>query len=275
MSKLYVVGTPIGNLSDFSPRAVETLKSVDFIAAEDTRVTLKLLTHFGIQKPLVSYYEHNLREKGEYILERIESGESCAIVTDAGMPCISDPGEDLVRLCAERGIEINVVPSPTAAMSALAISGLPTSRFSFEGFLSVTKKQRQAHLDEVKNFRRTLIFYEAPHKLIYTLEDLLANLGDRRISLCRELTKIHEEVLRGRISDMLNYYKDRTPKGEYVLVVEGAQEAEEKALTIEEAVAIAKQLIETGTKTSEACKQAAKKTGFSKSEIYAAVNAEN
>ena len=191
------------------------------------------------------------------------------------MPCISDPGEDLVRLCAERGVEINVVPSPTAAMSALAISGLPTSRFSFEGFLSVTKKQRQAHLDEVKNFRRTLIFYEAPHKLIYTLEDLLANLGDRRISLCRELTKIHEEVLRGRISDMLNYYKDRTPKGEYVLVVEGAQEAEEKALTIEEAVAIAKQLIETGTKTSEACKQAAKKTGFSKSEIYAAVNAVN
>lgn len=274
MSKLYVVGTPIGNLSDFSPRAVETLKSVDFIAAEDTRVTLKLLTHFGIQKPLVSYYEHNLREKGEYILERIESGESCAIVTDAGMPCISDPGEDLVRLCAERGIEINVVPSPTAAMSALAISGLPTSRFSFEGFLSVTKKQRQAHLDEIKNFRRTLIFYEAPHKLIYTLEDLLANLGDRRISLCRELTKIHEEVLRGRISDMLSYYKDRTPKGEYVLVVEGAQEAEEKTITIDEAVAVAKQLIDSGIKTSEACKEAAKKTGFSKSEIYAAVNAE-
>lgn len=274
MSKLYVVGTPIGNLSDFSPRAVETLKSVDFIAAEDTRVTLKLLTHFGIQKPLVSYYEHNLREKGEYILERIESGESCAIVTDAGMPCISDPGEDLVCLCAERGIEINVVPSPTAAMSALAISGLPTSRFSFEGFLSVTKKQRQAHLDEIKNFRRTLIFYEAPHKLIYTLEDLLANLGDRRISLCRELTKIHEEVLRGRISDMLNYYKDRTPKGEYVLVVEGAQEAEEKTITIDEAVAVAKQLIDSGIKTSEACKEAAKKTGFSKSEIYAAINAE-
>ena len=274
MSKLYVVGTPIGNLSDFSPRAVETLKRVDFIAAEDTRVTLKLLTHFGIQKPLVSYYEHNLREKGEYILERIESGESCAIVTDAGMPCISDPGEDLVRLCAERGIEINVVPSPTAAMSALAISGLSTSRFSFEGFLSVTKKQRQAHLDEIKNYKRTLIFYEAPHKLINTLEDLLTNLGDRKISLCRELTKIHEEVLRGRISDMLNYYKDKTPKGEYVLVVEGAQEAEEKALTIDEAVAIAKQLIESGVKTSEACKEAAKKTGFSKSEIYAAVNAE-
>ncbi|MGN0618634.1 MAG: 16S rRNA (cytidine(1402)-2'-O)-methyltransferase [Ruminiclostridium sp.] len=274
MSKLYVVGTPIGNLSDFSPRAVETLKSVDFIAAEDTRVTLKLLTHFGIQKPLVSYYEHNLREKGEYILERIEKGESCAIVTDAGMPCISDPGEDLVRLCAERGIEINVVPSPTAAMSALAISGLSTSRFSFEGFLSVTKKQRQAHLDEIKNYKRTLIFYEAPHKLINTLEDLLTNLGDRKISLCRELTKIHEEVLRGRISDMLNYYKDKTPKGEYVLVVEGAQETLEKALTIEDAVVIANELIESGVKTSEACKEAAKKTGFSKSEIYAAVNAE-
>lgn len=274
MSKLYVVGTPIGNLSDFSPRAVETLKSVDFIAAEDTRVTLKLLTHFGIQKPLVSYYEHNLREKGEYILEKIENGESCAIVTDAGMPCISDPGEDLVRLCAERGIEINVVPSPTAAMSALAISGLSTSRFSFEGFLSVTKKQRQAHLDEIKSYKRTLIFYEAPHKLINTLEDLLSNLGDRKISLCRELTKIHEEVLRGRISDMLSYYKNKTPKGEYVLVVEGAQETLEKTLTIEDAVNIAIELIESGVKTSEACKEAAKKTGFSKSEIYAAVNAQ-
>ena len=274
MSKLYVVGTPIGNLSDFSPRAVETLKSVDFIAAEDTRVTLKLLTHFGIQKPLVSYYEHNLREKGEYILEKIESGETCAIVTDAGMPCISDPGEDLVRLCAERGIEINVVPSPTAAMSALAISGLSTSRFSFEGFLSVTKKQRQAHLDEIKNYKRTLIFYEAPHKLINTLEDLLSNLGDRKISLCRELTKIHEEVLRGRISDMLNYYKDKTPKGEYVLVVEGAQETPEKTLTLEDAVNIAGELIKSGVKASEACKEAAKKTGFSKSEIYSAVAAQ-
>ena len=273
MSKLYVVGTPIGNLSDFSPRAVETLKGVDFIAAEDTRVTLKLLTHFGIQKPLVSYYEHNLREKGEYILERIESGESCAIVTDAGMPCISDPGEDLVRLCAERGIEINVVPSPTAAMSALAISGLPTSRFSFEGFLSVTKKQRQAHLDEVKNFRRTLIFYEAPHKLIYTLEDLLANLGDRRISLCRELTKIHEEVLRGRISDMLNYYKDRTPKGEYVLVIEGLDpkvlEDKSKAfwlsLTVEEHM---EYYMNQGIDKKEAMKLAAKDRGIPKREIY-------
>lgn len=268
MSKLYVVGTPIGNLSDMSPRALEILGSVDFIAAEDTRVTMKLLTHFDIHKPLVSYYEHNLREKGEYIVDRISAGENCAIVTDAGMPCISDPGEDLVRLCAERGIEVNVVPSPTAAMSALAISGLPTSRFSFEGFLSVTKKQRNAHLDEIKDYKRTLIFYEAPHKLKNTLDDLLSALGDRRISLCRELTKIHEEVLRGKISEMIDYYSDKTPKGEYVLVVEGAFEEEEKSGDIEDAVKYAKKEIENGKKASEACKEAAKKFGFSKSEIY-------
>lgn len=268
MSKLYVVGTPIGNLSDMSPRALEILGSVDFIAAEDTRVTLKLLTHFDIHKPLVSYYEHNLREKGEYIVDRIAAGENCAIVTDAGMPCISDPGEDLVRLCAERGIEVNVVPSPTAAMSALAISGLPTSRFSFEGFLSVTKKQRSSHLDEIKDYKYTLIFYEAPHKLKNTLDDLLTALGDRRISLCRELTKIHEEVLRGKISDMIAYYSDKTPKGEYVLVVEGAPAEEEQSGDINDAVDYAKKEIEKGKKASEACKEAAKKFGFSKSEIY-------
>ena len=269
MSKLYVVGTPIGNLSDFSPRAIDTLKNVDFIAAEDTRVTLKLLTHFGIQKPLVSYYEHNIREKGEYILGRIENGESCAIVTDAGMPCISDPGEDLVRLCAERGIEINVVPSPTAAMSALAISGLPTARFSFEGFLSVTNKQRRAHLEEVKGFKRTLIFYEAPHKLIYTLKDMLDAFGDRKIALCRELTKIHEEVLRGKISDMIAYYENKPPKGEYVLVIEGAAEEEASdEITLDMAVAMAQKLISDGVKASDAAREIAKKTKFSKSEIY-------
>lgn len=273
MSVLYIVGTPIGNLSDFSPRAVETLKNVDFIAAEDTRVSLKLLTHFGIQKPLISYHEHNLRERGEYILGRIENGESCAIVTDAGMPCISDPGEDLVRLCAERGIEMHVVPSPTAAMSALAISGLSTSRFSFEGFLSVTKKQRQAHLDEIKNLRRTLIFYEAPHKLTYTLNDLLINLGDRRIALCRELTKIHEEVLRGKISEMLEYYKEKSPKGEYVLIVEGKTDVEEENdTTLEEACLMAEGLIAEGKKPSEACKEISRLTGFSKSEIYNVVS---
>lgn len=273
MSVLYIVGTPIGNLSDFSPRAVETLQKVDFIAAEDTRVSLKLLTHFGIQKPLISYHEHNLRERGEYILSRIENGESCAIVTDAGMPCISDPGEDLVRLCAERGIEMHVVPSPTAAMSALAISGLPTSRFSFEGFLSVTKKQRREHLDEVKYFRRTLIFYEAPHKLVYTLEDMLEAFGDRKIALCRELTKIHEEVIRGTISEMLEYYKEKSPKGEYVLVIEGAKEEEQQEeITLEKACEMALQLIADGRKASDACKEIAKLTGFSKSEIYSVVS---
>lgn len=269
MSVLYIVGTPIGNLSDFSPRAVETLQKVDFIAAEDTRVSLKLLTHFGIQKPLISYHEHNLRERGEYILSRIENGESCAIVTDAGMPCISDPGEDLVRLCAQRGIEMHVVPSPTAAMSALAISGLPTSRFSFEGFLSVTKKQRREHLDEVKYFRRTLIFYEAPHKLVYTLTDMLEAFGDRRIALCRELTKIHEEVLRGTISEMIEYYKEKSPKGEYVLIIEGASEEETtEEITLEKACEMAEKLISDGKKASDACKEIAKLTGFAKSEIY-------
>ncbi len=269
MSVLYIVGTPIGNLSDFSPRAVETLQKVDFIAAEDTRVSLKLLTHFGIQKPLISYHEHNLRERGEYILSRIENGESCAIVTDAGMPCISDPGEDLVRLCAQRGIEMHVVPSPTAAMSALAISGLPTSRFSFEGFLSVTKKQRREHLDEVKYFRRTLIFYEAPHKLVYTLTDMLEAFGDRRIALCRELTKIHEEVLRGTISEMIEYYKEKSPKGEYVLIIEGASEEKTtEEITLEKACEMAERLISDGRKASDACKEIAKLTGFAKSEIY-------
>ena len=273
MSTLYIVGTPIGNLSDFSPRAVETLQKVDFIAAEDTRVSLKLLTHFGIQKPLISYHEHNLRERGEYILSRIENGESCAIVTDAGMPCISDPGEDLVRLCAERGIEMHVVPSPTAAMSALAISGLPTSRFSFEGFLSVTKKQRREHLDEVKYFRRTLIFDEAPHKLVYTLEDMLEAFGDRKIALCRELTKIHEEVLRGTISEMIEYYREKSPKGEYVLIIEGAKEEEQQEeITIEKACEMAQKLIDNGKKASDACKEIAKLTGFSKSEIYNVVS---
>ena len=275
MSKLYVVGTPIGNLSDMSPRALEVLGSVDFIAAEDTRVTMKLLSHFDIHKPLVSYYEHNLREKGEYILGRIMNGETCAIVTDAGMPCISDPGEDLVKLCAEHGVEVNVVPSPTAAMSALAISGLSTSRFSFEGFLSVTKKQRNAHLDEIKDYRHTLIFYEAPHKLKNTLDDLYEALGNRKISLCRELTKIHEEVIRGTISEMIDYYSDKTPKGEYVLVVEGASEKKVNNVSLEEAADYARKEIEAGKKASEACKEAAKKFGYTKSEIYTVIIEEN
>ncbi len=271
MSKLYVVGTPIGNLADFSPRAVETLREVDFIAAEDTRVTLKLLSHFDIQKPLVSYYEHNIRQRGEQIVSRIIDGETCAVVTDAGMPCISDPGEDLVRLCAERGIEVVVVPSPTAAMSALAISGLPTKRFCFEGFLSVTKRQRNEHLDEIKSLPQTLIFYEAPHKLRMTLQDLYDALGDRRISLCRELTKVHEEVIRGKISDMIALYETQAPRGEYVLVVEGAKREEKSEVTLEAAVEMAQALVSGGKKASEACKEIAAVSPFSKSEIYKAL----
>ena len=265
---LYVVGTPIGNLGDFSPRAIETLKAVDFIAAEDTRVTQKLLNHFEIKKPMMSYYQHNLRERGEEIIARIEAGENCAIVTDAGMPCISDPGEDLVHLCAERGVAVAVVPGPVAAMSALAISGLPTSRFSFEGFLSTNNKNRAEHLRQIRDDRHTLIFYEAPHKLIYTLEDMLAVLGDRRIALCRELTKLHEEVIRTTFSGALALYKEKSPRGEYVLIIEGAPEAAETVLTFEEAVERVKSLREEGLSVSDAAKQVAKETGYKKGDLY-------
>ncbi|MBR1764821.1 MAG: 16S rRNA (cytidine(1402)-2'-O)-methyltransferase [Ruminococcus sp.] len=268
MGKLYVVGTPIGNLGDMTFRAVETLKTVDFICAEDTRVTAKLLNHFEIKKPLVSYHEHNARQAGEAVAARILSGEDAAIVTDAGMPCISDPGEDLVRLCAERGIVVSVVPGPSAAVSALAISGLDTSRFEFVGFLSVNKKQRAQRLAEVSENRATLIFYEAPHKLVRTLGDLLQALGDRRVSLCRELTKIHEEVRRTTLSQALEHYNEEPPKGEFVLIVEGARERQEEPETLEEALARVKQLIEGGLRPADACRQIAKATAFSKSELY-------
>lgn len=265
---LYVVGTPIGNLSDFSPRAVQTLREVDFIAAEDTRVTQKLLNHFQIKKLAVSYYQHNLRERGEEILSRIMAGESCAIVTDAGMPCISDPGEDLVFLCAQRGIPTVVVPGPSAAISALAVSGLPTSRFAFEGFLSTNRKNRMEHLAQIAGDRRTLIFYEAPHKLIYTLQDMQKALGDRRIALCRELTKLHEEVIRTTFSGALQLYEDKAPRGEYVLVVEGAPEPEPARPSLEEAVRQVKALRASGLPVSEAARQVAKDTGYKKGELY-------
>lgn len=265
---LYVTGTPIGNLSDFAPRGIETLSKVDFIAAEDTRVSMKLLTHFGIQKPMVSYYKHNFAKRGPEIIQRILSGENCAIITDAGMPCISDPGEDLVKLCYEHGIKVEVIPCCNAAISALAISGLDTSRFSFEGFLSVTKKQRSEHLEEIKNQHQTLIFYEAPHKLKNTLEDLLAALGNRRIALCRELTKIHEEVIRGTLEEMNSYYENIVPKGEFVLVIEGAPRKTAEEVTIEQAVEMAQALVSQGIKASEASKEIAAKTPFSKSQIY-------
>lgn len=270
MSKLYIVGTPIGNLGDMSVRAVETLKSVDFIAAEDTRVTLKLLNHFEIKKPMISYYEHNIREKGQYIVGRILSGESCAIVTDAGMPCISDPGEDLVALCAESGIEINVVPGPSAVISALCVSGLATSRFCFEGFLSTAKKNRKEHLEQIKDEKRTMIFYEAPHKLLATLTDMEKVFGNRRISIVKELTKIHEQVNRTTLSEAIDFYTQNPPKGEYVLVIEGAKESSEE-ISMERAAQMAKELMDNGEKQSEAAKIIAKKTGFSKSEIYKAL----
>ncbi len=266
--KLYVVGTPIGNLSDFSPRAVDTLREVDFIAAEDTRVTLKLLNHFSIKKPMISYYEHNLREKGQQIIDRILLGESCAIVTDAGMPCISDPGEDLVRLAAEAGIETIVIPGPSAAISALCLSGLPTSRFSFEGFLSTNRKNRFEHLEQIKADPHTLIFYEAPHKLLSTLQDMLSVLGDRRISLARELTKLHQEVIRTTLAEAVARYTEAAPKGEFVLILEGAAPKEEESFTLEEAIALAKQLAESGAKPSEAAKEAAGISGFKKGDIY-------
>lgn len=269
MSKLYVVGTPIGNLSDMSPRAVETLGEVDFIAAEDTRVTLKLLNHFNIKKPMVSYYEHNKRERGEMICGRILAGESCAIVTDAGMPCISDPGEDLIKLCEERGIKTVVIPGPSAVISALAVSGLETGRFTFEGFLSVNKKSRNEHLNSLKNEHRTMIFYEAPHKLPSTLSDLYSAFGDRKLSIVRELTKIHEEVIRTTTKYAAENYADGSLKGEFVLVLEGAtKQDEEESYTLEYAVETAKKLIENGEKPTEAAKQAALMTGFKKNEIY-------
>mgnify|MGYP004662216655 FL=1 len=271
--KLYVVGTPIGNLEDITFRAARILGEVDFICAEDTRVTLKLLNHLEIKKPMVSYHEHSARTVSESIVDRISAGENCAVVTDAGMPCISDPGEDLVKMCAERGIEVCVVPGPVAAASALAVSALSTSRFAFEGFLSVAKKQRYAHLESVAKDTHTLIFYEAPHKLKTTLEDMLKYLGDRKISICRELTKVYEEVIRMTLSEAVKYYEDVNPKGEFVLIVEGyTPPAVAEGLTENDAADIARKLISEGMKPSDACKEAAKQTGFRKSDIYRIIN---
>lgn len=270
---LYVVGTPIGNLGDISPRALSVLEEVDFIAAEDTRVTLKLLNHFGIKKPMVSYFEHNKHERGEIICQRILNGENCAIVTDAGMPCISDPGEMLIKQCIEYNIVTQVVPGPSAVISALAISGLPTGRFTFEGFLSVNKKSRKEHLSEVKNEKRTMIFYEAPHKLNATLKDMLDNFGDRRISIVRELTKIHEEVIPTTLQKAVEDYKDAPLKGEIVLIVEGAKIEENiEEYTLDDAVAMAIAMAEDeNISISEATKKTAKLTGIKKGIIYKAI----
>lgn len=266
--KLTLVGTPIGNLSDMSPRAVKALQSCDFIAAEDTRVTLKLLNHFGIKKPMISYFEHNKRERGVQIYERIEAGENGVLVTDAGMPAISDPGEELVAQCGEKGIEVGVVPGPSAVITALAVSGLPTGRFTFEGFLSMNRRSRKEHLDSLADERRTMVFYEAPHKLPATLNDLLAALGDRRVAIVRELTKLHEEVIRTTLSRAAARFNEESPRGEIVLVIEGAARQEEESFTPDQAAELAAGLMGQGLSASEAAKRAAAKTGIKKGDIY-------
>lgn len=272
MSKLYVVGTPIGNLGDFSPRAVETLEKVDFIAAEDTRVTLKLLNHFGIKKSMVSYFEHNKRERGEMITARILDGESCALVTDAGMPAISDPGEDIVRLCHEKGIAVESVPGPCAFTTALALSGFPSGRFTFEGFLSVNKPSRREHLHSLEKETRTMLFYEAPHKLGATLKDMNKAFGNREIAIVREITKLHEEVIRTTLDEAVEKYADGSVKGEIVLVIRGAElDRTDEEMTLEQATELARQSVENGMSLSEAAKQAAKISGCKKGDIYKAL----
>lgn len=265
---LYVVGTPIGNLGDMSPRAVETLSEVDFIAAEDTRVTVKLLNHFAIKKPMISYFEHNRRAKGEIIVSKILQGESCALVTDAGMPAVSDPGEDLVKLCHENSITVCAVPGPTAFATAVALSGMSVGRFTFEGFLSMNKVSRREHLESIKDEKRTMVFYEAPHKLSNTLNDLYQTLGDRELAIVREITKIHEQVIRTTLMAANEKYKEESLKGEIVLVVSGKSETEEDEVTLSDAVAIAKKYISDGIGISMAAKQAAKETGIKKGDIY-------
>ena len=265
---LYVVGTPIGNLGDFSPRAVEVLSNCDFIAAEDTRVTVKLLNHFGIKKPMVSYYEHNRAQRGGVIIDRLLNGENCVLVSDAGMPAISDPGEDLTRLCHENGITVSAVPGPCAFATALAISGMPSGRFTFEGFLTRAKQNRREHLEELVDEKRTMIFYEAPHKLAATLADMAKYWGDRNIALVKELTKIHENVERTTLFEAAQKYSDGSAKGEYVIIIEGKAQDEKEEITMDSALEIAAELIEQGMSVNEAAKQTAKQTGFKKSDIY-------
>ena len=267
---LYLVPTPIGNLGDISRRMAEVLENVDFIAAEDTRVTLKLLNHLGLKKPLISYYRHNTDEAGQKILDRLLGGESCALCTDAGTPAVSDPGEDLVALCAQHGVEVTALPGPCALIVALSVSGLPTGRFTFEGFLPMNRKNRRAQLESLQNETRTMPFYEAPHKLTVTLSDLRDVFApQRRISLCRELTKLHEEVLRTTLGEAAERYKTEEPRGEFVLVVEGAAPAKEKA-TLEDGLDRMEALLAEGLSRKDAVKQAAKELGLSRNELYAA-----
>lgn len=266
--KLFLVGTPIGNLGDMSKRAVETIENCDFIAAEDTRVTMKLLNYFNIKKPMISYFEHNKAKRTEEICKRIEDGEICVLVSDAGMPAISDPGEDLVKRCVELGIDVKVVPGPSAVISAIVLSCLPTGRFTFEGFLSMNKKRRLEHLESIKCEKRTMVFYEAPHKLSQTLIDLYNTLGNRDISIVREITKVHEEVIRTNLLSASEKYKEEKLKGEIVLVISGADDEDKNEYTLEDAEKIALSYIEEGLSISEASKKASKITGIKKGEIY-------
>ena len=268
---LYLVATPIGNLGDFSPRGVETLQAADFIAAEDTRVSVKLLNHFGVKKPLVSYHEHNRAAAGQAILARLLAGESCALVTDAGTPAISDPGEGLVRLCGENGVTVEAIPGCCAAICAMAVSGLPTGRFTFEGFLSANKKERRTALLKLKNEERTMVFHEAPHKLRATLADMAEILGDRPAALCRELTKLHEETLRTTLLQAVELYREKEPRGEYVLVVAGAQPTEEPAISLKEGVRQVQRLREAGIKMKEAVRTVSAQTELNKNDLYEAV----
>ena len=265
---LYVVGTPIGNLGDLSPRAIDAFENCDFIAAEDTRVTLKLLNSFGIKKPMISYHEHNRFEMSPRIVARLMNGESCVLVTDAGMPAISDPGEDLVRMCHEHGIKVESVPGPTAFATAMAISGMPSGRFTFEGFLSVNKASRTEHIQSIVKEPRTMIFYEAPHKIGATLRDLAAALGDREIAIVREITKIHEEVIKTTLKKANELYCDGHLKGEMVLIIEGKKQEPVQEFTLDEAVKKAAELVAAGMTMSRAAKEVAATTPFKKSDIY-------
>ncbi len=269
---LYLVPTPIGNLGDISQRMAQTLEQADFIAAEDTRVSIKLLNHLGLKKPMVTYHRHNTETGGQAVIDRLLAGENCALVTDAGMPAISDPGEELVARCAQQSIPVVTIPGPCALVTALAASGQPTGRFTFEGFLAMNKKNRRAHLDALREEERTMIFYEAPHKLQATLKDLCLTFGaDRPVSLCRELTKLHEEIRRTTLGQAEEYYRENPPKGEFVLVVRGAPPKREEEATLEDGQALVEELIAQGTSQRDAVKQAAKTLGLSRNQLYDAV----
>ncbi len=269
---LYLVPTPIGNLGDISQRMAQTLAEADFIAAEDTRVSIKLLNHLGLKKPMLTYHRHNTETGGQAVLDRLLAGENCALVTDAGMPAISDPGEELVARCAQQSIPVVTIPGPCALVTALAASGQPTGRFTFEGFLAMNKKNRRAHLDALRDEERTMIFYEAPHKLQATLKDLCQTFGaDRPVSLCRELTKLHEEIRRTTLGEAEEYYRENPPKGEFVLVVRGAPPKREEEATLEDGQALVEELMAQGTSQRDAVKQAAKTLGLSRNQLYDAV----